>query len=176
MVGFEFETGWFVDFQPTGAFDDNGDIVAPAPFAKKDVVRHTNNDGFRVEADEAEQGRSELEFVTRPPVAESQAGRQVLFQVMTAMATMTTALLGRAGGGQFSLDQITHDDEDANTLVTPRDAAMLAGPQATTALMLEHIPGMINPGAPAAPLDAAPHAHAAAAGAAAFRGLATLIR
>ncbi|NHZ81289.1 DUF4157 domain-containing protein [Massilia sp. CCM 8695] len=173
MVGFEFETGWFVDFQAPG---DNGEIVAPAPFAKKDVVRHANNDGFRMEADEAEQGLSELEFVIRPPVAESQAGRQALVHVMTAMGAITTALLERAGGGRFSLDQITHDAADTSTLVTPRDAAMQAGPQATTALMLEQIPRMINRDVAAAPLNAAPNAHAAAdGGAAAFRGLATLI-
>ncbi len=150
LVGFEFETGWYVDFQQPVGFDDMGQIPQPVPFKKKDVVSHTNHDGFRMEADEAEEGRSELEFVVRPPVAESFEGKNRLDAIMTNMEVITGELLAKFGAS-FSLDEVTGNEYDESTIVTPRDAQMKAGPQTTTAVKLEMIPNILGKGMPEQP-------------------------
>ncbi len=145
-VGFEFETGWFVDRIP---FDYDHDDVEqpmqqPVPFAKKDVISSAATKGFRLEADEAEEGRSELEIVVRPPIEESEAGLLELTQIMDDITKIGEGLTSHynAEGKAFPLSDVTGAPFDSFTLVTPRegDPSLTAGPQVTMGLDLSVIP------------------------------------
>lgn len=149
-VGFEFETGWFVDRIP---FDYTHDDVEqpdqkPVPFAKKDVVSSASTSGFRLEADEAEDGRSELEIVIRPPIEESKEGLKTLLTIMDDIAQLGEALKKHynADGRSFPLSDVTGAPFDHFTAVTPRagDAELKAGPQVTMGLDLAAIPKLNN--------------------------------
>lgn len=145
-VGFEFETGWFVDRIP---FDYDHDDVEqpmqkPVPFAKKDVISSAATKGFRLEADEAEDGRSELEIVVRPPIEESKAGLLELTQIMDDITVIGEGLKSHynAKGEAFPLSDVTGAPFDYFTAVTPRagDPSLTAGPQVTMGLDLSVIP------------------------------------
>ncbi len=64
-VGFEFETGWYVQREPRGK-------ISKQPLGKwlkkKDAIGRRDRDGYKMEADEAEGGKSEVEFIVHPPV------------------------------------------------------------------------------------------------------------
>lgn len=149
-VGFEFETGWFVDRVPFESSHDDVELPdsEPVPFSKKDVVSSAVHDGFRLEADEAENGRSELEIVIRPPIEESQDGKERLETIMDAILDIGTKLKSKYNDKEesFSLDTVTGAPFDAFTLVTPRqgDPKLKAGPQVTTGLDLSVIPELLR--------------------------------
>lgn len=129
-VGFEFETGWLVDQVMPGQ--------KPVPFKKKDVVSGAAFDGFRMEADEAGDGLSEIEFVVRPPIEESPEGLKKLETVMAGMDRVGTRLKEHYDEPSFLLKRVTNAPMDLLTRVTPRkgDPELKAGPQATTGLDL----------------------------------------
>ncbi|GLQ90975.1 hypothetical protein GCM10007898_45510 [Dyella flagellata] len=141
-VGFEFETGWFVDDIPIEGHGNDDDLEPrkPVPYRKKDVVSSATFDGFSMEADEAEGGRSEIEFVVRPPLEESPAGFKKLATVMEAMVGVGQGLKRFYNDDErsFPLFRVTGNSLDNYTLVTPRkgDPELKAGPQATTGLDL----------------------------------------
>lgn len=132
-VGFEFETGWLINRQE---HDEEGKELS-VPFQKKDVVSTATTDGFRMEADEAGEGKSEIEFVVRPPVDENAAGYQRLQGIMDNIRTLTDALCQHTD--PFFLNVVTHVPGDNATLVQPCDTQMHAGPQATSAIRLDKI-------------------------------------
>jgi hypothetical protein len=144
-VGFEFETGWLVWDQTAQRqwHATNGQAryepePPPLPLAKKDVV-HTGS-GFRVEADEAANSESELEFVVDPPVPATAAGRESLFERMTYMTLLGARLLrAGAGGARFTLDAATGDAGDDRFLIQPNDEELVAGPQVTAGISLEAV-------------------------------------
>jgi hypothetical protein len=149
-VGYEFETGWFVDNIPIEGHGNDDDLEPrkPEPFAKKEVVSSATFPGFRMEADEAEGGRSEIEFVVRPPLDESLAGLKQLEGVMGAMVEVGLGLKANYNGDEkpFPLRLVTSNGLDEYTLVTPRkgDAELKAGQQATTGLDLSAVPEMVK--------------------------------
>lgn len=149
-VGFEFETGWLVDRVPLVREEDSEELKAgePVPFKKKDVVSAAKTDGFRLEADEASGGRSELEIVIRPPVAETKEGYQRLAQIMEAIYEFGSRLikLHNDKSQPFALSEVTGTSGDDLTLVTPApdDPELRAGPQLTTGLRLEAVPELLK--------------------------------
>lgn len=134
-VGFEFETGWLVEQRE---IDESGKEKS-TPFKKKDVITTATPGGFRMEADEAEEGQSEIEFVVRPPVEESSAGYVNLQTIMDAMRDTTNALCEKKSA-PFYLQTVTGAEADKQTYVTPRGENMQAGPQATTGIRLDKVP------------------------------------
>lgn len=132
-VGFEFETGWLISRQDTDG-EGNETFV---PFKKKDVVSAAATDGFRMEADEAGEEKSEIEFVVNPPVDENAAGYQRLQVIMDNIRTLTDALCQQTA--PFFLEVVTHAPGDVATRVEPCDTEMCAGPQATSAIRLDKI-------------------------------------
>lgn len=149
-VGFEFETGWLVDRVPLVKQEDSNELTPgkPVPFKKKDPISAANTDGFRLEADEAMGGRSELEVVIRPPVEESEEGFERLKQIMHSIEVLGKKLikLHNSKGDPFPLSAVTGASEDDLTLVTPRkdDPELSAGPQVTTGLRLEAVPKLVG--------------------------------
>ncbi len=149
-IGFEFETGWLVDRVPLVKQEENEELKPgkPVPFKKKDLVSAANTDGFRLEADEAMGGRSELEIVIRPPVEENEGGFERLQQIMHSIEVLGDKLikLHNTKGDPFPLSAVTEASEDDFTLVTPRkdDPKLSAGPQVTTGLRLEAVPAMLG--------------------------------
>jgi hypothetical protein len=94
-VGFEFETGWLVESQEKALGWDVKSAMprpAPQPLRKKDLV-YGREPGFRVEADEAEEGKAELEFIVDPPVAENFEGKKDLFLRMAHITKLGENLL-----------------------------------------------------------------------------------
>lgn len=142
-LGFEFETGWLVDRIP---FDYGHDDVEqpqaqPVPFEKMAVVTSKHYDGFRMEADEAEGGRSEIEFVIRPPLEESAAGLATFRDIMREMMEVGQALVANKDGRPYwPLSEVTREPFDEFVRVTPRDNELKAGIQPTMGLKLEVVP------------------------------------
>ncbi|HZS43657.1 MAG TPA: hypothetical protein VFC63_01030 [Blastocatellia bacterium] len=89
-----------------------------------------------MEADEAENGESEIEFVTRPPIEETPAGYLKLKKVMDDIVDIGKKMLVYSGQKEFPLSLVTGVDLDDGTIVYPKDTTMSAGPQATTGLNL----------------------------------------
>jgi len=146
-LGFEFETGWLVDRIP---FDYTHDDIEqpqpqpqaqPVPFEKMAVVTNKHFDGFRIEADEAEGGRSEIEFVIRPPLEESPEGLAAFRNIMDRMMEVGEALIANKGRpAPWPLSHVTGDSFDEFVVVTPRDDQLKAGIQPTMGLKLEVVP------------------------------------
>lgn len=149
-VGFEFETGWLVDRVPLVKQEDSNELKPgkPVPFKKKDPISAAKTEGFRLEADEAMGGRSELEVVIRPPVEESEEGFERLKQIMHSIDALGKKLikLHNGKGEPFPLSAVTEASEDDFTLVTPlkNDPQLSAGPQMTTGLRLEAVPELVG--------------------------------
>ncbi|GAA2669124.1 MULTISPECIES: hypothetical protein [Actinosynnema] len=131
-VGFEFETGWLVRKKR---------LIGSSSMAKKDPIGPAHT-GFKLEADEAGGGKSEIEFIVHPPVEESAEGEQDLDRTMTALANLGTALQTTASTRPtFLLSQATGRADDHAYLVEPTsDRALRAGPQVTSGLDLAKIP------------------------------------
>lgn len=128
----------------------------PVPYRKKDVISSANTKGFRLEADEAEDGRSELEIVVRPPIAETKDGLLELTQIMDDITKIGNGLksLYNADNKPFSLSEVTGAPLDKYTLITPRsgDDGLTAGPQVTMGLDLAVV-SKLNRNAPDRPSD-----------------------
>ncbi|MEN3360394.1 MAG: hypothetical protein V7637_4376 [Mycobacteriales bacterium] len=137
-VGFEFETGWYV--QQEGLFRRRW-------LKKKEPVGTSTFDGFKVEADEAGDA-SEIEFIVHPPVEEGLAGWQRLDAVMTDMTTFGDNLedAGRFAQGQpFPLSLVTGAAADKSYVITPTaDLVVRGGPQVTSGIDLAKIGQLAN--------------------------------
>jgi hypothetical protein len=133
-VGLEFETGWRVQNYQPGKF--------PRWLKKKEAIGQPF-DGFKLEADEAGGGQSEVEFIVHPPVDESAEGYVRLDAVMKAILQlgqrMEQAAEGIATGKAFCLDKASLRTPDEPFLIYP-SGKLLAGPQVTSGLDLAKIP------------------------------------
>lgn len=129
-VGFEFETGWMVSKADQ----------ARTPLKKKDPIGPPR-DGFKLEADEAGGGESEVEFIVHPPVAEGEQGAQRLDDVMTSIEVLGSSLEGVGRHRpRFNFGEVTGRLDDAAYLITPTpDRQLQAGPQVTSGLDLAKI-------------------------------------
>ncbi len=142
-LGFEFETGWLVDRVPFDYTHDDVELPAaqPVPFAKMEVVSNKKFNGFRMEADEAEGGRSEIEFVIRPPLEESAQGLATFRNIMAEMMQVGAGLIANKDRvAPWPLSIVTGEPFDEFTVITPRDPQLKAGIQPTAGLKLEVVP------------------------------------
>jgi hypothetical protein len=131
-VGYEFETGWLVYEQ---ALPNSSQVKS---MKKKDKVASFSS--FRVEADEAEGGLSEVEFVVDPPVEVQAGGRESLEFTMNYIEIFGGDMLNAAAGnGFFRLNDITGRQTDRRFLIKKRDEELRAGPQVTSGISLEAI-------------------------------------
>lgn len=138
-VGFEFETGWLVQKDMTEAAHD--DVEVPqvlAPMEKKEKIGVSAYNGFKLEADEAAGGQSEIEFITFPPIEEHGANIAVLSSIMAEVERLGNALITKSGG-TFTLDEVTGKLYDVNYVITPKDGDLKAGPQITSGIDLAKI-------------------------------------
>jgi hypothetical protein len=103
-------------------------------------VGYADFPGFKIEADEAGGGRSELEFVVEPPVPETAGGRQQLDAAMAAVEGFGRSLLTEGAAGPFPLGYATDRMGDNSFRVTPRDTELEAGPQVTSGIDLAKLP------------------------------------
>lgn len=144
-VGFEFETGWLVEMDTAGAAHDDV-VVEPqlVPLSKKDPIGVGPYEGFKLEADEAGNGRSEIEFIVHPPIPESASNIEVLAAIMTSIEQLGEGLLSRAHGGPFTLDKVTGRPYDYLYMITPKDATLSGGPQVTSGIDLAKIPRLFS--------------------------------
>jgi hypothetical protein len=142
-VGFEFETGWLV--RRTAA--------QQTWLKKKDQIGPTWG-GFKLEADEAEEGKSEIEFIVHPPVPETGPGYASLDATMTNMERLGRDLEHEAArSAYFRLSDATGRHADGLYVVYPRPADKLeAGPQVTTGLDLAAIGRLAKASEPPDPL------------------------
>lgn len=164
-VGFEFETGWLVDKKG---------LFRPGPLKKKEPVGTRKYEGFKLEADEAGDGKSEIEFIVDPPVEEGSVGLQELRLVMGTMTALGEVLEAQAKQAKpekqaeqaeqakpatFGLERATGDTGDTKFIVTPTpDGQLEAGPQVTSGLDLAKI-GQLSQqpqSAPQPPAELAP--------------------
>lgn len=142
-LGFEFETGWLVDRIPFDYTHDDVELPAaqPEPFKKMEVVTNRRFNGFRIEADEAEGGRSEIEFVIRPAIEESAEGLAAFRNIMAEMMQVGAALIANKDRpAPWPLSHVTGEPFDAFTVITPGDPQLKAGIQPTMGLKLEVVP------------------------------------
>lgn len=132
-VGFEFETGWLVSLETS-----LGNFV---PLKKKNKIGFTQFDGFKLEADEAGDNLSEVEFIVYPPIDEGPEGLIKLDDVMSDMEMFGQTLEAKGGGGKsFALNTVTGNQRDKMFMITPTDDRKLtAGPQVTSGLDLGKI-------------------------------------
>ena len=84
-VGFEFETGWLIEYLDP----DTGEARR---LAKKEKVGTQVHTGFSVEADDASAGKSEIEFVVYPPLAENDQGIAELEAIMASIFDYGTSM------------------------------------------------------------------------------------
>ncbi len=126
-VGFEFETGWLIR--------KNGQ-----PLKKKDKVGTENHVGFKIEADEAADHQSEIEFIVHPPVPVKDNTKSQLSKIMDAIADYGNGLLDiRVFNGWNTLDNLTGQPQDSNYEFYGFDSDLKAGPQITSGLSLDQI-------------------------------------
>ncbi|HYP38834.1 MAG TPA: hypothetical protein VEX13_00600 [Chloroflexia bacterium] len=146
-VGFEFETGWLVKEAegklPTAIgrgkhSSSSGGMGSYKNLKKKDLV--ASGAGFRVEADEALNDQSELEFVVDPPIEATKGNEDGLYEVLTGVTLFGAHLLD-AGNGRsaFTLDKATAKREHEKFLIIKADNELKAGPQVTAGISLEKI-------------------------------------
>ncbi len=127
-VGYEFETGWLVRRSGTGA-----------PLKKKDRIGPRRG-GFKLEADEALGGESEVEFIVDPPVAETEAGYEELVKTMTQVTLLGLHMQDAGRAGKFRLSAATQQAVDTLFDIYPTsDRELAAGPQVTSGLDLAKI-------------------------------------
>ncbi|WP_297337943.1 DUF4157 domain-containing protein [Algoriphagus sp.] len=138
-VGFEFETGWLVQKGRTEAAHDDVEVSQKLePLKKKEKIGVSSYEGFKLEADEAEGGQSEIEFITYPPIEEHASNIEVLSSIMVEVEKLGNALISKSAG-KFTLDKVTGEVYDYAYVVTPRDSELKAGPQITSGIDLAKI-------------------------------------
>lgn len=138
-VGFEFETGWQVDHAEV--INKNSPLEY-FPLKKKDKIGTINFDGYKMEADEAGEGLSEIEFIVYPPVQEGKEGLKRLTYIMDSLESFGLFLENKAAtmeGNSFLLKEATGYDADTLFRITPMKKILEAGPQVTSGLDLEKI-------------------------------------
>jgi hypothetical protein len=132
-VGFEFETGWLVTKEEN---------QQQKSLKKKDPVGAGGYGGFNVEADEALNDASEVEFVLHPPLPVVRGGIAALSGVMDGIVSVGNQLkTARSQGGNqpFRLSTATGRQADDAWQITPGDADLKAGPQVTAGLLLSEL-------------------------------------
>jgi hypothetical protein len=145
-VGYEFETGWLVYKEEIG-YEQDKDAVMPRlvkkriPLKKKERVGYKLFEGFKIEADEAAGGNSEIEFIVHPPLPEKPGTLEELERIMGSIAAFGSKLLALKDGS-FRLGLATGIPHDNAYVVSPGDDQLKAGPQVTTGIDLAKIPGL----------------------------------
>ena len=144
-VGYEFETGWFVEKEekiPDAANNQqNASEVKRHALKKKDPIGSATYPNFKLEADEAG-SQSEIEFIIHPPIPESQEGLTLLLGTMNQMLTLGRKFLEHKQA-PFQLNEVTGVPSDIDYLITP-DKELRAGPQVTLGLDLAAIPAYLK--------------------------------
>lgn len=127
-VGYEFETSWYVSKADGSAFDKYDPIFTGV--------------GWRMEADTPSEGTSDVEFVVKPPLEETNAGRNTLHQVLPAIQAHFQNMIG-AAGGQGNLLQGAHAnpfvDGGLQNQVKFKAGDTTATPQTTVGVRLERL-------------------------------------
>jgi hypothetical protein len=113
------------------------------PFAKKDLI-HSGNE-FRVEADEAGGGKSELEFIIHPPIPTTSMAIASLAERMAPVYLFGAKLLSKASSEMFKLNMVTGQPADEKFVIHPADTSLSARPQVTAGISLENIPKLQFP-------------------------------
>lgn len=132
-VGFEFETSWLVE------------KADGTPFEKYDPIY--TGVGWTMEADTPSGGRSDVEFVVKPPFEESAGGLVTLGAVMPAIQNHFGNMIAAAGGARHTLR-----GGPANAFVDPglqNDVVFTAGdgsatPQTTVGVRLERLVALLQ--------------------------------
>jgi hypothetical protein len=161
-IGFEFETGWWVDTAKEekrfGGITKK--YVPDRPLKKHDRIGPPF-DGFRLEADIATQAqRSDVEFIVDPPVEEGAEGEQHLRGVMTRLTEIGRRMeraakkipadrekLADLSSGKLSSflqEKATGRVQDRPFIITP-EGPLGGGPQVTSGLALRAIPRLGEP-------------------------------
>jgi hypothetical protein len=134
LVGYEFETGWLVE-------------KGGKALKKKDAIGKNGKekyDNFKLEADEANNGKSEIEFIVHPPVSENEQGRESLSTTMNQIILLGKKFLDYQNSPSFTLDLVTKEREDAAYTITPHKDGLRANPQVTAGLDLAVIPAYLK--------------------------------
>ncbi|BDD06922.1 hypothetical protein [Aureibacter tunicatorum] len=143
-VGFEFETGWKVSKEEIQTGPRGRDYIKRTPLKKRDPIGVGSHDGFKLEADKAENDRSEIEFIIYPPLDETPLGLVKLNKVMSDMVGIGAELLKFSHRRSFLLSEATGLMEDSQFVVYPNDAELGAGPQITSGLDLSKLPYLLT--------------------------------
>lgn len=150
-VGFEFETGWLIskidDDTIDTLFSTHDDIMLEnktVSLKKKESIGTQKYNGFKLEADEAGNDKSEIEFIIDPPIVEDASGLQKLCSIMKAIEELGNKLISKSDQESFTLDQITGLEDDRVYKIEPADKVLSAGPQVTSGLDLAKIPRLFN--------------------------------
>ncbi|BDD09345.1 hypothetical protein FUAX_17770 [Fulvitalea axinellae] len=152
-VGFEFETGWQVVRQEVMSAGKRGGQIRRHVLNKREKVGRQNHNGFKVEADRAYMGGSELEFIIYPPLDESVEGMMELQRIMSEIQVYGEKLLVHSGKRSFHLDAVTGIPEDHEFVIFPGDSDLEGGPQITSGLDLSMIPFLLSPSSSEAPKE-----------------------
>jgi hypothetical protein len=152
-VGFEFETGWYVD-TAVKKWLIAGKKEPGKPLKRHDPIGPPFN-GFRLEADETDYGRTEVEFVVEPPVEEGDRGEQRLRNVMAGVTQVGRQMERAARATPVDEEKLPEESpaqlpyfrqhkatgrvQDKPFMITPQ-GPLSAGAQVTTGLALHAIP------------------------------------
>jgi len=144
-IGFEFETGWLIQKDLTESAHD--DVEVPEvlqSLKKKEKVGTSTYSGFKLEADEALGGLSEIEFVIDPPLPENASALETLQGIMNMVEHVGMQLLAHSDKNRFTLGEATGQSMDHFFVVTPNDSTLSAGPQVTSGIDLAKIPTLFS--------------------------------
>jgi hypothetical protein len=133
-VGFEFETSWLVS------------KADGTPFNKYDEI-YTGGVNWNMEADTPSEGKSDVEFVVKPPFPENAGGLTTLRSVMPNMHGFFGNLIAAAGGHRNTLqgagaDPFVDAELQNNVVFTAGDEN--ATPQTTVGVRLERLVALID--------------------------------
>jgi hypothetical protein len=134
-IGFEFETPWRVEH------------ADGSPLEKYERIYTGTgaNAGFNMEADTASSDLSDIEFVVKPPVAETAGGQAQLGATMAAMQTFFGNLITAAGGHTIQgapIHPFVNDDKQNLVIKPGTDNA--AVPQTTVGVRLDRLIALLT--------------------------------
>lgn len=98
--------------------------------------------GFTMEADDAGE-ESEIEFVVQPPI-EERAGENSVKDVMDRVVGLANSLNRYKDEQQFSLNNVTKNNNDAAYTIFPKMGSIAANPQVTAGVRLDRINAFAN--------------------------------
>jgi hypothetical protein len=135
-VGFEFETGWLVEVGKKSMWGRGGE--QRKSLKKTDLIENFGD--YKIEADEAGDGKSELEFIIYPPLAETPDGLEKLKNTMTEILLFGQFLETKAQNLKDESEFILSINNNKYYIQPTKDKKLTGGPQVTTGLDLSKIP------------------------------------